>query len=245
MKINLLLLTFLPLIISCGKPENSKQIYYYKDSSYEMKISTIDNKVNKEGKAQCSKYQLSNMNDTIFSSYGLQLNSLLAKTNGSTTKYFDELPFDSLDNKYIDVRIENYTDKKLNFDSVLSMHLCKIFNLEIISVDSIVSGYKLEIQDSLKLNSHKALHKNGTVKFTDGIWIASCIKLYELAKILDDNSIKYISCDNLNEDCYSIEFYSGSDIEKINAKLKHYGITLNKNDIVKKFFKIKTVANKI
>ena len=253
MKIKFTLIIFLLVIISCNTSENSKQIYYYKNNEYKIKISTIENKVNAEGKAQCSKYRLTTRNDFLFISYGFRLKNLIAESYKTNPKYLNELPFDSLNNKYFDVKIENYTNSVLNYDSILLINICKIFKIEISNVDSIINGYELEIQDSLKLSSYKVLCKGG-VKYSDGIWsdgiwVASSINLYELAKILDEYSKLSIDFDKLMEDyysiknCYSIDFYTGNDIDKINTKLFHYGLKLNNKAINKTFYKIKTLVD--
>lgn len=243
MKIKLLLIFLLSILFSCIDSENSKQIFTYKDESYGIWISTIEMKVNAKGETQCSKYSFTNKNDTVFTSYGLHLKKLIANSYGSNSKYFEELPFDSLNEKYFDIRIENYTNKILNYDSILLMNICKVFNIKIYKVDSLLKGYKLEIQDILKLNSKKTFCQNCNIKYEDGVWEASCINLHGLAKILDEYSNTFIGIDSLNKDCYSIDFLTGNNINKISAKLNEYGLTLKEKEINKSFYKIITVAN--
>lgn len=239
-----LLLFFLPLMIMCKSNENSKLIYSHRDSNYKITIATIATKINKDGIAQCSKYAETTFNDTLYSSYGLELNSIIAASHSTTPKYIGELPFDSLNNKYLEIRIENYTNNKLNFDSILLLGISNAFNLEVTPIDSLVSGYELIVKDSVKLRAHQTECNGGSIRYKNGNWITTSSKLIGFTKKLDQYSNSYINFKVPNENCYSIEFVVGNDFKKINKKLKPFGLMFKSTDFEQTFYKIKTVANK-
>jgi len=242
MNSKLLLLLFLPFMITCESNENSKLIYSHSDENYKITIATIATKINENGIAQCSKYAQTTVNDTLYSSYGLQLNSVIAASRGTTPKYIGELPFDSLSNKYLDIRIDNYTDNKLNYDSLLLLGISNAFNLEIAPIDSLVRGYELIVRDSEKLKAHQTECDGAIIKYKDGTWTATASRLIGFAKILDQYSSSYINFKVPNENCYSIEFIVGNDFGKINKKLAPFGLMLQTTDFEQTFYKIETAA---
>ena len=242
MNIKFFLLLLLPFMITCKTNENSKLIYSHNDSNYKITIATIATKINTNGIAQCSKYEQTTVSDTLYSSYGLRLNSVIAASHSTTPKYIGELPFDSLNNKYLEIRIENYANNKLNFDSILSLGISNAFNLEVTPIDSLVSGYELIVKDSEKLRAHQTDCDGAVIKYKDGTWITSSSRLVGFTKTLDQYSNSYINFKVPNENCYSIEFIVGNDFKKINKKLEPFGLMLEKTDFEQTFYKIKTVS---
>ncbi|MCF8458188.1 MAG: hypothetical protein K9H62_19820 [Bacteroidales bacterium] len=252
MNTKFLLLLFLPFMISCKSNENpklvyshSKLIYSHSDSNYKITIATIATKINKDGIAECSNYVETTISDTLYSRYGLRLKSIVAASHSTSPKYIGELPFDSLNNKHLDIRIENYTNNKLNFDSILSLSISNAFNLEVTPIDSLVSGYELIVIDSEKLRAHQTECDGGSSKYKNGTWTSSSSKLDGFTKILDQFSNSYINFKVPNENCYSIKCIVGNDIKKINKKLEPVGLMLKATDFKQTFYKIKPVANRV
>lgn len=239
-----MLLLFLPFMITCKSNENSKLIYSHRDNNYNLSISSITTKINKYGIAQCSKYAQTSVNDTLYTSYGLQLNSIVAASLSTTPKYIGELPFDSLNNKYLDIRIENYTNNKLNFDSILLLSISNAFNLKVTPIDSLVNGYELIVKDSEKLSAHQTECDSAVIKYKDGTWTTSSSKLVGLTKKLDQYSNYYINFKVPNQNCYSIEFIVGNDFKKINKKLDPFGLMFKTTDFEQTFYKVRPNANR-
>jgi hypothetical protein len=229
---------------SCKSKEVSIQIFSQKYDNYEITISTIKTKINNSGIAQCSKYVRTTVSDTLYTSYGLQLKRVLAMAYETTPKYIGSLPFDSLKNKYFDVKIENFTKNKLNYDSILSLGISEAFNLEVTSSDRIIDGYELVVKDSQKLSAHQTNCFEGIINYKDGTWTMSQSRLVGFTKIIDQYSDSYVSFNIPNQNCYSIEFIVGNDFKKINDKLEHVGLMFNKTEFEQTFYEIKSVANK-
>lgn len=206
-------------------------------------ISTINTKINDAGIAQCSKYSKTVVSDTLYTSYGSNLQSVLATAYKTTPKYVGKLPFDSLKHKYLDIKIENYTINKLNYDSILALGISKAFNFKVSQIDTVLSGYKLIVIDDDKLKQSQSACEGGVIKYQDGIWTTTASRLLGFAKTVDQYSESYISFDVPNQNCYSFEFVTGNDFDKINSKLKPVGLMLNKTVIKQAFYKIETVAN--
>ncbi len=243
MNIKFLLLLLLPFMSTCESNDNSILIYSHRDSKYKITIATIATKINASGVAQCSKYAETSVSDTLYSSYGLQLNSIIAASHSTTPKYIGKLPFDSLNNKYLEIIIINYTNNKLNFDSLLSLGISNAFHLEVAPVDSLVSGYELIVKDSEKLRAHQTECNSAVIKYKGGIWTASSSKLVGFTKTLDQYSNSYINFKAPNENCYTFEFIVGNDFNKINNKLEPVGLMLKATDFVQAFYKIETNTN--
>jgi hypothetical protein len=243
MKVRFSFLILAVILISCKSKEGSIQIFSQEYDDYRITISTINTKINDVGIAQCSKYARTTVSDTLYTNYGLKLKNVLAVAYKTTPKYIKELPFDSLKNKYLDIKIENYTANKLNYDSILALGISKAFGFKITPIDTVVDGYELIVIDKEKLKQSQSDCKGGVIKYKDGIWTATASGLFGLTKIVDEYSKSYISFDVPNQNCYSFEFVTGSDFDKINTKLKPIGFMFNRTSIHQTFYKIKTVAN--
>ena len=126
-------------MISCKSKEGSVQIFSQNYDDYGVTISTINTKIDDAGIAQCSKYAKTTVSDTLYTNYGSNLKSVLAVAYGTTPKYIGKLPFDSLKNKYLEIKIENYTVNKLNNDSILAFTISKAFNFKVYPMDSLVN----------------------------------------------------------------------------------------------------------
>lgn len=238
MQTKFFLLLLLAFIISCKSDENSRLIHSHSNNNYKIRISTIDTKINSDGVAQCSSFAHSTISDSLYRSYGLGLKSILASSQKTSIKNIGELPIDSLNKKYLKIRIENLTDNKLNFDSILSKEISKAFNLNIISKDSVVSGYKLIVQDMKKLKAHQTEFNGGKIISEDGVWNFSNVKLIALSKLIDQNSKAYISFKSPNENYYSFSLSIGNDFKKNNKELEPIGLKLRKSDFMQTFYKI-------
>jgi len=232
------LLLLLAFIISCKSDEKTRLIYSHSDNECKISVSTIDTKINSDGVAQCSNYAHSTISDSLYRSYGLGLKSVLASSQKTSIKNIGELPIDSLNEKYLKIRIENLTDKKLNFDSILSKVISKAFNFNIISKDSVVSGYKLVVHDIEKLKAHQTEFNGGKIISEDGVWNFSNVKLIALSKLIDQNSQAYISFEPPNENYYSFSLSIGNDYKKNNKELEQIGLKLKKSDFKQTFYKI-------
>lgn len=91
-KFNFLLIVV--IMTSCKSEEGSIQIFTQKYDDYGITISTIETKINDARIAQCSKYAITTVSDTLYTNYGLNLKRVLAMAYETTPKYFGELPFD-------------------------------------------------------------------------------------------------------------------------------------------------------
>lgn len=158
----------------------------------------------------------------------------------TTPKYFGELPFDSRKNKYLDVKIENYTKNKLNYDSILTLIIPKAFNIEVTPLDSLIDGYELVVKDSEKLNAHQTDCGVELIKYKKGTWSMSKSRLVGFTKIIDQYSDSYVSFNIPNQNCYSMEFVVGNDFKKINEKLVAVGLIFEKSEFEQTFYEIKT-----
>ena len=132
---------------------------------------------------------------------------------------------------------------KLNYDSILLFSISKAFDLKVSPNDTVVNGFELIVIDEEKLNQSRSACEGGVLRYQDEIWTATASRLYGFTKIVDQYSESYISFDVPNEHCYSFEFVTGNDFDKINTKLKPIGLMFNKTSIDQTFYKIKTVAN--
>ncbi len=229
---------------SCKSREGSTLVYSQENDDYRITISIIDTKINDAGIAQCSKYASTTVSDTTYTSYGLQLKNVIAMAFRTTPKYIGALPFDTLKSKYLDIQIENYTDTKLNYDSILASDISKAFNLQVTPIDTVLNGYQLIVIDDEKLKQNQSACEGGVIKYQDGAWTATASRLLGFTKIVDQYSESYISFHVPNQNCYSFEFVIGSDFNKINSKLEPIGLMLIETEIEQTFYKVRTVANK-
>lgn len=244
MKEKLGFLLLIALMTSCKSKEGSTHIFSHESDDFRVSISTIDTKINYAGIAQCSKYAKTTVSDTVYTSYGLELSHVIATALETTPKYISGLPFHTLKNKYLEIRIENYIKTKLDYDSLLLFAVSRAFDLKIFPKDSVLNGYELMVIDEEKLNQSRSACEGGIIKYKDGIWTATSSRLLGLTKIVDQYSESYICFDAPDQNCYSFEFVTGDDFDKINAKLKPLGLMFNRTAIEQTFYKIKTVANK-
>ncbi len=155
-------------------------------------------------------------------------------------KYVGELPFDSLNNCYLDIRIKNNTEHKLNYDSILSLAISDAFRFKVIAVDSLVKGYELIVKDIEKLKAYQDKCNGGSVAYKEGVWVTSSYTLRGVAQILDRYSDSFISFSTPNENCYSMEFIVGNETKKINEKLEIFGLMLKEKEFYKTFYDVST-----
>ena len=235
-------LLIIALLISCKTEENSTQVLSQKNDDYRISISSIDTKINESGIAQCSKYAKTLINDTTYTSYGLKLKDVIGSALKTTSKYINELPYDSLENEFLDIRIENYATVKVNYDSILLDGVLKAFNLKILPIDSLVSGYTLIVIDEEKLNKSRTECINGTMIKKNEAWNATALRLNILTNIIDQHTKSYVSFDVPSSNCFSFEFIADDDIEKVNEKLVPVGLMFSKALIQQTFYKLETVA---
>ena len=235
-------LTFLTVLIallsSCESKEGSRLVYIKTTGDFELRISTIETKINSAGIAQCSKYAKTMISDTACSSYGLKLKRVIAAAYGTAPKYISDFPNDSINHKYLDVYIENYQDHRLNYDSIIRAGLSEAFQIGVEAYDSSILAYQLQVIDTNQLQRHKTECNGGVIKYNDGIWLATSSKLLGLLKILDEYSDQFYSFEVPDEKCYSFEFVSGNDPQKVNEKLKNVGLIVNKTKLEQRFYKV-------
>ncbi len=237
-KIGLWAMIFFFLSCNSKLKEDKHLIMKQKSADYEICISSIATKINNKGEAQCSKYAETTISDTAYVSYGLKLKEVLAMTYNTMPKYVEKLPFDSLNNCYLDIHIKNNTEHKLNYDSILSLAISDVFRFKVIAVDSLVKGYELTVKDVEKLKAYQDKCNGSSAAYKKGVWVTSSYTLGRVAKILDRYSDSFISFSAPDENCYSIEFIVGNDSEKINKKLETFGLMLKEKEFYKSFYNV-------
>jgi hypothetical protein len=244
LKLKLFIFLLPILILSCESKESSTLIYSQKTKNYEISLSTINTKINEAGVAQCSNYARTKISDSIFHSYGLSLKEVIAFVSGTIPKYVEELPSDSLKNKFLDVKIKNTNESHLTYDTILSSAVMNVFQLKINRVDSLVNGYLLIVKDSVKLKSQQTECKTGTLGLKNGKLVISKCRLSPIVKELDQHTDEYIESGVFSEHCYSFDFVVGNNISEINASLAPLGLVLRKASFRKTFFDIQLAKRK-
>lgn len=229
----------LQLMLSCQNGDQTEIIFTKSTEEYEITLSKIHTKVDANGKAQCSKYAKTIKNDTLFSSYGLELKSLIAASKGTSAKYISELPIDSLNAQYLDVQIKKQTNTSLDYDYILMNALSSTFNIHIQAIDSNIQGYSLITSDTNLLKQYQVKCSKGVLEYKNEIWSARSFALEGILKTMDQHSNKFISNEAPDEDCYTFDFITGNDIQLINQKLEPIGFFLKPREITQVFYTVK------
>lgn len=228
----------LPFLISCSGQENA-QIVFSKDSDiYKIEIATIQTKINSNGVAQCSKYTKTTRNDTVYNSYGLSLPKILAYSLKTSEKYLGEFPIDSLEKQYLKVRIENYSDHSLNYDSLLYLGLSEAFNLKANAHSRTVGGYRLNVIDHSVLQRFEVDCGASMIKYNNGVFSGEAIPLKDLIAVIDQHVEPPLYRDTTHGHCYAIDFIVDKDFEKINDRLKQYGLQFDPAEFEQTFYRI-------
>ncbi len=241
-----LILVLLFSFFSCTSQERER-LQLLKESktvNYHLKIFKLASKFDKNGVAQCSKYESIRIDTNLFYSYGLKLRGLLAFSYNVDKKYLSNLPHDSLNNFYLKIEINNLTNDKLNYYSIINESLLNLFDLTVEEEIKTIKGYVFLPINEKKLNSFISNDTlSGTISCEGNKYTASAIKLSTLSKIYDrrlDNFIYYSGLDNNN---YSIDFPIYKDMTKANEYFKQYGLSLKKSTFKRTFYEIKTTVN--
>lgn len=201
-------------------------MYQNQVSEYSITIATIDTKINSAGIAQCSNYAKTSVSDQAFSSYGLSLIDVLATANHSSAKYFINESGHEFNHLYLDIEIENHLNEKINYDSILSDQLTKAFQFKLITLDSLIDGFELEVIDTEKLQMHEDSCMNGSVKNQGKTWEMRRSKLNTMIYHLNRFSKFHIHDFSANQQCYSLAFIIDNDMQTINTHLQAFGLAL-------------------
>ncbi len=239
MKLNIFYILIASLLVSCSNSvvEHSKQVYTKNTTQYSIEISTIETKINSQGHATCSKHVRTTKTDSLYFSYGLNLTTQLAYSLGTTEKYMLDTS-NNLKDIYLEIRLKNKSNTKLNHDSIINKSLTETFNLTIQPKETQVKGYALNIVDSIQLQHVQAICGNGLVTYDEGLWHSKAIKLQSINKIIDSYSDEYIRFNVPNNKCYTLDFLINKNFNKMNDKLESYGLKLDRATFNQRFFEL-------
>lgn len=226
------------MLSSCKTDEKANLVYSDETETHRIEISTIDTKINENGKAQCSKHVSSIRNDSIYKYYGLDLPTQLAYSLETSKKYLTGNYLESLGTKYLKIRIENFSEEPLNYDSIIHLSLTRCFNITITPTSKEINGYRLNIFDANKLNERSVQCGSGLVEYNNGVFSATSIKFSVISKIIDENNEEYFDFNTDNGRCYKVQFITNHDVNKINDKIEAYGLRYDKVNYLQVFYNI-------